>query len=89
LIGDGHAMGVTAQVAEHVLWTSEGSLGIDHPALSEQGPQPRREGLRLGEGLEVSVENQLAIAEGALESGNKLAAKDATEHRNGKKEREV
>ena len=32
------------------------------------------------------MESQLAVAEGALESGNKLAAKDATEHLDGKKE---
>src|SRR5260370_18767831 len=32
------------------------------------------------------MESQLAVAKGALESGNKLAAKDATEHLDGKKE---
>ena len=32
------------------------------------------------------MESQLAVAKGALESGNKLAVKDATEHLDGKKE---
>src|SRR5579863_3268023 len=32
------------------------------------------------------MESQLTVAEGVLESGNKLAAKDATEHLDGKKE---
>src|SRR6266481_2397099 len=32
------------------------------------------------------MESQLAVAKGALESGNKLATKNATEHLDGKKE---
>jgi len=43
----------------------------------------------VSEGLQTSVEIQLAILEGALESRHKLAAKDAPEHFDGKKERVV
>lgn len=32
----GYAMGVTAQIAEHILWASEGSFRVNHPVLSEQ-----------------------------------------------------
>jgi hypothetical protein len=36
VVGDGHAMSVTAQLAEHMLWASERAFRIDHPVLSEQ-----------------------------------------------------
>jgi hypothetical protein len=82
-------MGVTAQIVEHILWASEGAFGIDHPVVSEQWPELGGEGLRVSQGLQVSPEDELAVTEGTLETGNKLATKDATEHPDGKKERVV
>ena len=40
MVGDGHAMGVAAQILEHILGATEGRFGVDHPVLSEQWPQP-------------------------------------------------
>jgi len=42
MVGDGDAMGVSAQVLQHILGTTEGRFRVDHPVLTEQGPQPRR-----------------------------------------------
>ena len=39
----------------------------------------------MSEGFEVAMETKLALPEVALESGDKLAAKDAAEHLDGKK----
>ena len=86
MVGDGHAMSITAEILEHMFWAAERSFGVDHPVLSEQGPQPRGEDLRLSERLQASVEIELAILEGAFESRNKLAPKNTPEHFNGKKE---
>jgi hypothetical protein len=36
MIGNGYATGVTAQIAEHILGTSEGSFRVDHPSKPEQ-----------------------------------------------------
>jgi hypothetical protein len=69
-----------------MFWAAERSFCVDHPVLSEQWSQPRGESLWLIQGRQVSMKSQLAVANGALESGNKLAAKDATEHLDGKKE---
>jgi len=33
VVGDGYAMGVAAEIAQHMLGTAEGRLGIDDPAL--------------------------------------------------------
>src|ERR1700732_133688 len=69
-----------------MLWPSEGTLQVDHPVVSEQLSEPRGEGLRLRKGWQFCMEFQPAVAKGTLESRNTLAAKDATEHPDGKKE---
>jgi len=86
MVGDGHAMGVTAQITEHMLWAPEWTFRIDHPILSEQWSEPRNKGFRLSEELQVSMKVELAIMKGTLERFVELAAKDATEHLDGKKE---
>src|SRR5258707_1343498 len=86
MIGNGYAMGVTAQIAEHILRASEGSFRVDHPVLSKQWPEPCSKCFRLSEGLQVSVEAELAVLKGALKCRDELAAKNAAEHLDGKKE---
>jgi hypothetical protein len=86
MVGDGHAMGVTAQITEHMLWASERTFRVDHPVLSEQWSEPCSKGFRLSEELQVSMKGELAVMKGTLERFVKLAAKDATEHLDGKKE---
>jgi hypothetical protein len=49
VVGDGHAVGVTAEVVEHILRTTKRWFGIDDPIFAKQRPEPRREGLRLSE----------------------------------------
>ena len=36
MIGDGHTMGVAAQIVQHLLRTTEGALPVDHPVLPKQ-----------------------------------------------------
>ena len=77
VIGDRHAVGVAAEITENVFGTTEGRLAVDHPVLPEEGPEERSEYFRFGQKLEIPVEAQLAVVEGALESGDKLAAEDS------------
>jgi|SRR6267142_4960132 len=37
MVGDGDAMGVAAQVLQHIFRATEGWFGIDHPVLTKQG----------------------------------------------------
>ena len=37
VVGDGHAMGVTAQITENMLWASERTFRVDHPVLRNSG----------------------------------------------------
>src|SRR5260370_27242796 len=86
MVGDGHAMGVTAQITEQMLWAAERTFRVDHPVLSEQWSEPCSKGFRLSEELQVSMKGELAVMKGKLERFVELAAKDATEHLDGKKE---
>ncbi len=85
MIGDGHAMGVAAQIVQHVFGATEGTFQVDHPLLSKQRPQPGGKDLGLSEEFQISLEVELAALEGLLERIDKLAAKDFPQHFLGKK----
>jgi hypothetical protein len=36
MVGDGHTMGVAAEIVQHILGTTEGAFQVDHPILPEQ-----------------------------------------------------
>ena len=40
VVGDRDAMSVGAEIAQHVLGTSEGTLGVDDPVVTEEGSHP-------------------------------------------------
>src|SRR5580704_11225763 len=85
-VGDGDAMGVGAKIAQHMFRTAEGPLGVDNPVVAEQYSQPGRECARLGQRQQVAMELELTSMEGVAKSSNELAAENAAEHTNGKKE---
>ncbi len=45
-VGNGDAMGVGAEIAQHMFRPAERPLGVDDPVVTEQYPQPRGEGAR-------------------------------------------
>ncbi len=66
MVGDSHAMGVTAEILQHELWATEEWLQLDDPVLSVQGSQAGGKDLRLSETREISLEAELAVTEGLL-----------------------
>jgi hypothetical protein len=86
VVGDGHAMGVAAQILEHILGATEGWLGVDHPMLSEKWPQPGSADFGLSEEGQIPRKAELTVLEGGLETGDELAAKNPAKHRDGEKE---
>ena len=76
MVGNGHAMGVAAEILQHILGATEGAFQVDHPILSIEWPQPGGEGLGLSKKLQVSIEAELAILKSLLESVDELAAKN-------------
>jgi hypothetical protein len=80
VVGDGHAMRVASEIAEHMMRTAERWLGVDDPVLTEQGAQEGAEGLFVFQPLERSGESELVLLESAFQAGDELAAEDATEY---------
>jgi len=86
-VGDADAMGVGAEVAQRVLGSAEGPLGVDDPVVTEQDSEPCGEAAWFRERCEVAVELQLAFAERSLKPGEELAPEDTAEHLDRKEER--
>ena len=89
VVGDGDAVGVTAEVVEHILRTTEGWFGVDDPMFSKQWPAPRGEGLRLSEWRQIAGKVQLPSLKSQLEPVDELSAKYAPEHVDREKESRV
>lgn len=53
-VGNGDAMSVSAEIAQHMFWPAEGWFGVDDPVFAEKRTQPGREELRMGERSEFS-----------------------------------
>ena len=85
-VGDGNAMGVGAEIAQHVGRSSEGGLGVDDPVVAEQHPEPGSEGTWLSKWQKVAVELECASMECVAKSFDELAAEDFAEHIDGQKE---
>jgi hypothetical protein len=85
MVGDRHAMGVAAQVLEHIVRAAEGWLGVNDPVFSEQWPEPGSEDLRLCKQSQIAREVQLVMLKSRLETGDELAAKHTSEYLNGEK----
>ena len=45
MVGDGHAMGVAAEILQHIFGAAEGTFQVHHPVLSKQWPEPSSEDL--------------------------------------------
>jgi hypothetical protein len=52
VVGDCDTMGVSAEIAEHLIGTSERRLAIDHPAVTEKLADKTPPQLGLSEALE-------------------------------------
>ena len=83
VVGEGHAVGVAAEVLEDLLGAGEGPLGVHDPVGLPELIEPRREGVGLGEGGGRSGEGERALREGAPEGVEVLAPEDLGEGADG------
>ena len=79
-VRDADAVGIGAKIAQSVLGSAEGPLGVDDPVVTEQNSEPCGEAAWFRERCEVPVELQLAFAERSLQSRDELAPEDTAEH---------
>ena len=69
-VGDGDAMSVGAEIAQHMHRSTEWALGVDDPAVAEQHAQPGGEGAWLRKVRQAAVELKLTTMEGVAETGD-------------------
>ena len=67
-IGDRDAMGVAPQIFQHLLWPTEGTLGIDVPFDMAQRLEMLDEDCRLYEACEIAKEHELSFVERRLQA---------------------
>ena len=83
MIGDGHAMSVAAEIAQHLQGPTEGLLGVDDPVVTVQAANEFCELLRIGESGGRTGAAKLVATVKTFQAGEELAAKDATEDLHG------
>jgi hypothetical protein len=86
MVGDGHPMGVSAQVVEDILGAPERRFAVDDPVPAEEWAQERGESFWRGERFQLAMEAQLAFGESAFQSRDELAPKNPRQNRKRKKE---
>jgi len=86
VIGDGHAMGVPAEVVEDLCRTTEGWFGIDHPIDVAKRLQVLGKSSGVTESLERREELQLVRLKGGVEMFEEQAPEELREHPNREEE---
>ena len=82
MIGDSHAVGVAAEILQHIVRATEGTFQVHHPVLSKQWPEPSSEILGSERSLHFSGKRSSPL-EGLPEGCDELATKDPTQYRFG------
>ena len=77
VVGYGYAVGVAAQIVDHVSGVAEGRLRIDHPLSLCRGCEKGGERLNIGERFKLAVEIQCAGVEGMAQLGEKQTPEQA------------
>src|SRR3974390_361057 len=76
-VGDGDAMGVAAEIGEHLFGAAERRLGVDHPVDAPQLVEPDGEGGRFGKIGEIAEETERTCRRESTRTGRKKPARQA------------
>src|SRR5215831_2640844 len=87
MVGDGHAMGVAAQITEDLPRATEGWLGINHPVLAVEAAQQLAKLLLVGQSGTRSRAMEFLLTVKAFQTSDELPAEDPAQHLHGEKER--
>src|SRR6266404_662435 len=86
LVGDGHSVGVAAQIFDYLRGSAKGRLGVDHPVLLSQGSQVRGKPCSVPQRLDLAEKGKLAVDERLVERFEQQAPEQARQDAYGKKE---
>ena len=79
-VGDRDAMGIAAEIIEHLLGSAERSLGVDDPANGAQRPQAGSEDFGRRQAGQIAKKLELARIVSRLEAGQKKPAVETRQH---------
>jgi hypothetical protein len=83
VIGNGHTVSVTAEVAKDLLRAAKGRLGIDDPFLAVKLPNELGKVFCSGQVLDETGKAQTFFSEGMLQAVDELSTEDVMEHLHG------
>lgn len=66
VVGNGDAVGVSAQITKDMVWPGEGGFGVDDPVGGAEAVDKRSEGLGIGESGQTAVEREFPLFVGDL-----------------------
>src|SRR5437868_3977207 len=79
-IGAGEAMRIATETSQHLLWSTEGRLGIDDPLDATDFGKATSEGGLLGESGEITEKAEIAGVEGGLEVFEEEPTEEPRQH---------
>ncbi len=85
-VGYCNAMGIAAEIGQHLRGTAERPLGVDNPADAPHGDEVSCEGSRLGQRCEIAEEVQGAGVEGGGQTFEEQASEQPGERFDGQEE---
>lgn len=86
MIGNGHPVGVAADIVDYLLWPGERWLGVDDPFHVSHRVEITGESLGILECLKRREEPQLTGVEGLLQISQEQSAEQSGEHPYGQEE---
>jgi hypothetical protein len=86
IVGERDAVGVAAEIGEHMVGPGEGRLTVDDPGVLAQRGEPRGKRRGRGERGQAAGEMQLAPVEGPPQAGEIAAAEDLRQGTDGEEE---
>jgi hypothetical protein len=80
VVGDGHSMGIAAQITEHVFRAAERPFAVHNPVLARYFADKGIESLRVREMFQFAVETDLSFSESGFEGCPDFSPEDFSEH---------
>ncbi len=79
MVGNGHSMGVAAEIPENIFRAAEGPFAVDDPVVAEESGDEGMKSLRVRKMLQFAMEADFPFGESVLEGIFDLPSKDLSE----------
>ena len=80
MVGNGHSMGVAAEIFENLLRPAKWALTVNNPMVAVEVANEGMKGLRIRQMLQFSVKADFAFSKSCFEGIDNLSSKDLPEY---------